>query len=155
MCDQNGYVKDSVETYNGTVRLLDRTPIDPKLGFVIRPPHGYDITFDSEREARESKHWPRDERQALTVTKPKEVPVSYLLLGDFVAIFEGPYNWGTVTEISETEVSITLPYLHVSGCAFAGKNGANVIAYTGLETVTLDRSSNRPVMWLPRTQVPE
>jgi len=54
-----------------------------------------------------------------------------LVLGDAVNLLEGPYGWGTVVQITDEEVHIFRPYVHIGDFSYTG----GVLHYTGHELV--------------------
>lgn len=68
-----------------------------------------------------------------------KVPRNELRLGDVIQCFEGAYGTGTVTQVTETEIVVTRPYIQVSDFSYTG----GLIPYTGLETIRMSRDVER------------
>lgn len=73
------------------------------------------------------------------IEKTVEVSAEALRLGDRVCLFEGPYGWGTVVQVTEDEVHIFRVYVHVSDVVYTG----GLMHYTGHELVKVWREDSR------------
>lgn len=62
-----------------------------------------------------------------------------LVLGDKVRLFEDPYGWATVVNVTDEEVHLFRVYVHVSDVVYTG----GLLHYTGHELVKLFRDSSR------------
>lgn len=62
-----------------------------------------------------------------------------LKLTDQIRLFEDPYGWATVREITEEEVILTRPYIATADFSYTG----GVMTYIGLEEVKLWLGSDR------------
>jgi len=72
--------------------------------------------------------------------------ISDLVLGQKVNLFNGPFGWGMVENITDEEVIITRPYIHITDFSMSnGSGGSKVISYTGLENVKLWKGDSREV----------
>jgi hypothetical protein len=69
-----------------------------------------------------------------------------LKLADVVQLSEGAYMCATVSMVTEDSVTLIRPYMHSADFSYTG----GVITYTGHETVTLYRGSDRTVTVLER-----
>lgn len=85
-----------------------------------------------------------------------------LLVGDRVNLFAdqpgAPFGWGTVVSVTEEEVEVVRPYVHVSDftvCAGGGEIGERVMSYMGQEFVRLYRKSDRVFSVVFRNTVPK
>lgn len=112
---------------------------------------------DQSQDSEQDSDWKAMEE---TQSRIMEQAIEDLQLGDYVRFTDQPYGWGTVTAIFDDEIEVTRPFLHISDFTAAasrrsGTTGSRVLSYTGLETVTLSRSSSRPVTVLWRDRVPD
>ncbi len=68
-----------------------------------------------------------------------KLQASELVLGDQVDLLGGPYGWATVVNITDDEVHMIRPYIHIGDFEYTG----GVLHYTGHETVKVYRESDR------------
>jgi hypothetical protein len=88
-----------------------------------------------------------------------------LLVGDSVNLFAdqpgAAFGWGTVVCVTEEEVEVVRPYVHVADFSMAGKaspvgpTGERLISYLGQEVTRLPRHSDRTYTVVFRTTVPK
>lgn len=71
----------------------------------------------------------------------KTVKVKDLQLAQNVRLFEEPFGWGTVIEVTAEEVVVRRPFMHTGDFSYTG----GVLSYFGHEDVRLWRESDRPI----------
>ena len=69
------------------------------------------------------------------------IKVSELVLGDVVKLFDSPFGWGTVVEVTDEVVKVFRPYVHINDFTYTG----GVLHYVGHEYSTYHVDSRRPV----------
>jgi hypothetical protein len=62
-----------------------------------------------------------------------------LVLGDAVRLLSSPYGWGTVVNVTDEEVHIFRPYVHIDDVEYTG----GVLHYIGTSTVKVWRQDSR------------
>ena len=88
-----------------------------------------------------------------------------LLVGDSVNLFAdqpgATFGWGTVTAVTEDEVEIVRPYVHLADFSMSGKispvgpTGSRVMSYIGQEVCRIPRHSDRKFTVVFRSTVPK
>jgi hypothetical protein len=78
-----------------------------------------------------------------------------LLLGDRVNLFAdqpgAAYGWATVVKVTEEEVTVVRPYVHVADFEYTG----GLMSYLGQETCKLWRDGDRIFDVVFRTSIPK
>ena len=77
-----------------------------------------------------------------------------LLIGDRINLFAdqpgAPYGWGTVTQVTEEEVTVVRPYIHTGEVVYS----FGLISYVGEEITKLPRHSDRVYTVVFRSTIP-
>lgn len=70
---------------------------------------------------------------------PVQIPIKEMKLGDTVKLFDGPFGYAIVNQITDDEVILTRPYGTTADFSYSG----GVIFYTGQEVCKYLKTDSR------------